>query len=93
MFVIEKMRLNDFKQVHIPQRRLMYERFAGRVVSDYNRVPTAEDLPDNLQGNILDDYRVGKAILDYEEHKHMLNEEAKRLQLTENQLVKNKEEE
>ena len=88
MFVIEKMRLNDFKCVNIPKRRLMYERFAGRLVSDYNRVPTEQDLPDNLQGNILDDYRAGKAILDYEEHKHRLNEESKRLESLNNQSVK-----
>ena len=88
MFVIEKMRLNDYKNVKIPKRRLMYARYAGRLVSDYNRVPSAEDFPDNLEGNILDDYRAGKAILDYEEHKHKLNEEAKKLEMIENQSFK-----
>lgn len=79
MFVVKEKRLNKFKHVNIPNRREMFNRYAGRPVSDFNRVPDVSDLPDNLGGNTMDDYRAGMQILQYEEYKKRMNDEMQRL--------------
>lgn len=83
MFVVKEKRLNKFKHVNIPNRREMFNRYAGRPVSDYNRVPDDTDLPDNIGGNTMDDYRAGMQILQYEEYKKRMNDEVKRLEALE----------
>ena len=75
MLIIDKLRLNEFKLVNIPKRKLLFTRFAGRSVSDYNRIPTDDDLPDNLQGTPMEDYRAGVQIENYERYKNMLASE------------------
>lgn len=79
MLVIDKLRLNEFKLVNIPKRRLLYHRFAGRSVSDYNRIPTESDLPDNLMGTPMEDYRAGIQVENYERYQQFLASERERL--------------
>lgn len=79
MLTIEKLRLNEFKLVNIPKRRLLYQRFAGRPVSDYNRMPTDNDLPDNLQGTPMEDFRAGIQVENYERYKEMLASEHEKI--------------
>ena len=93
MYVIEELNLNDFKEVNIPQRKLMFLRFAGRPVSDFNRNPSDLDLPDNLGGSPMEDYRAGRAIEDYERYKEQLSKEVEKLEVTDSQSVKNDENE
>lgn len=79
MLTIEKLRLNEFKLVNIPKRKLLFARFAGRQVSDYNRMPTDADLPDNLQGTPMEDFRAGIQIENYERYQQYLASERERL--------------
>ena len=79
MLIIEKLRLNEFKLVNIPKRRLLYARFAGRSVSDYNRIPTDSDLPDNLIGTPMEDFRAGIQVENYERYQRFLASERDRL--------------
>lgn len=73
MYLLPEIRiLRDFEPVKLPRRHVLYQRFAGRAVSDFNSMPSADGLPDNILCAPMDEYRYGQRIEDYENYRNSL---------------------
>ena len=73
MYLLPEIRvLRDFEPVKLPRRHVLYQRFAGRAVSDFNSMPSADSLPVNILSSPMDEYRFGQRIEDYENYRNSL---------------------
>ena len=73
MYLLPEIRiLRDFEPMKLPRRHVLYQRFAGRAESDFNAMPSADSLPDNILCAPMDEYRYGQRIEDYENYRNSL---------------------
>lgn len=73
MYLLAEIRkLKAFEPVKLPRRHVLYQRFAGRAIADFNSVPSADSLPDNLLYAPMDEFRYGQRIEDYENYRNSL---------------------
>lgn len=73
MYLLAEIRkLKAFEPVKLPRRHVLYQRFAGRAIADFNSVPGADSLPDNILFSPMDEYRFGQRIEDYENYRNSL---------------------
>ena len=88
MYLLPETReLRAFEPVKLPRRHVLYQRFAGRAVADFNAVPSADSLPDNILSAPMDEYRYGQRIEDYESYRKSLSKS----ETSKNQEVKDED--